>query len=126
LYLKISGNQLKYIKKNHAISTVELVKITPLNRQLMPWNIQIQFSYLHSNVIMCIATLLTRWRNRQSSKISHDFQPWNWYHEHYSIVQSQTRDIRIVFLQDKFQNTAKLILELFQGYLFEWKMPVLI
>jgi hypothetical protein len=55
-----------------------------------------------------------------------DFQLWNWYHEHYSIVQSQTRDIRIVFLQDKFQNTVKLILELFQGYLFEWKMPVLI
>jgi hypothetical protein len=25
---------------------------------------QIQYSYLHSNVIMCIATLLTRWRKR--------------------------------------------------------------
>ena len=33
-------------------------------RQLMPWNFQIQYSYLHSNVIMCIATLLTRWRKR--------------------------------------------------------------
>jgi hypothetical protein len=55
---------------------------------------QIQYSYLHSNVIMCITTLLTRWRKRQSSKISHDFQPWNWYHENYSIVQSQTRDIK--------------------------------
>ena len=39
----------------------------------MPWNIQIQFGYLHSNVIMCIATLLTRWRKRQSSKIYHVF-----------------------------------------------------
>ena len=38
------------------------MKITPLNRQLMPWNFQIQYMYLHSNVIMCIATLLTRWR----------------------------------------------------------------
>jgi hypothetical protein len=43
---------------------------------------------------LCITTLLTRWRKRQSSKISHDFQPWNWYHENYSIVQSQTRDIK--------------------------------
>jgi hypothetical protein len=49
---------------------------------------------LHSNVIMCISTLLIRWHKRQSSKISHDFQPWNWYHENYSIVQSQTRDIK--------------------------------
>jgi hypothetical protein len=32
----------------------DTVKITPLNRQLMPWNFQIQYSYLHSNVIMCI------------------------------------------------------------------------
>ena len=38
---------------------IDTVKITPLNRQ---------FSYLHSNVIMCIATLLTRWRKRQSFK----------------------------------------------------------
>ena len=87
----INGNQLTLKKIFHVISTVELVKITPLNWQLMPWNIQIQFSYLHSNVIMCIATLLTKWPKRQSSKIS-DFQPWNWYHENDSIVQSQTRD----------------------------------
>jgi hypothetical protein len=69
----ISGNQLKLKKIFNAISTVVLVKITPLNRQLMTWNIQIQFGYLHSNVIMCIATLLTRWRKRQSSKIYHVF-----------------------------------------------------
>ena len=28
--------------------------LRPWNRQLMPWNFQIQYSYLHSNVIMCI------------------------------------------------------------------------
>jgi hypothetical protein len=28
--------------------------LRPLNRQLMPQNFQIQFSYLHSNVIICI------------------------------------------------------------------------
>jgi hypothetical protein len=33
-------------------------KIIPLNRQLMLRNFQIQYSYLHSNVIMCLATLL--------------------------------------------------------------------
>ena len=42
--------------------------LRPLNRQLMPWNCQLQYNYLHSNVIMCIdmciATLLTRWRKR--------------------------------------------------------------
>jgi hypothetical protein len=25
-----------------------------LNQQLMPWNFQIEYSYLHSDVIMCI------------------------------------------------------------------------
>jgi len=30
------------------------VNITPLNRQLMLYNFKIQYSYLHSNVIMCI------------------------------------------------------------------------
>jgi hypothetical protein len=39
---------------------IDTVKITPLNRQLMPLNFQIQYSYLHSDVIMCIATLLTK------------------------------------------------------------------
>ena len=38
------------------------------NRQLMPWNFQIQYRYLHFNVIMCridvYCTLLTRWRKR--------------------------------------------------------------
>ena len=28
--------------------------LRPLNPQLLPWNFQIQNSYLHSNVIMCI------------------------------------------------------------------------
>jgi hypothetical protein len=57
-----SGNQLK-INKNISCyfnRGIDTVKITPLNRQ---------FSYLHSNVIMCIATLLTRWSKRQSFKI---------------------------------------------------------
>ena len=37
------------------ISTgIVTVKITPLNRQLMMGNFQIPYSYLHSNVIMCI------------------------------------------------------------------------
>jgi hypothetical protein len=67
----VSGNQLKLNKNmscyfNRGIDTV---KITPLNRQLVRWNFQVQFSYLHSNVIMCISTLLTRWRKRQSFKI---------------------------------------------------------
>ena len=55
------------------------MQIKPLNRQLMPWNFQIQFSYLHSNVIMCIATLLTRWRKRQSPKILINI---SWYFNH--------------------------------------------
>ena len=59
----VSGNQLNLWKNiscyfNRAIDTV---KITPLNRQLMSWNFQIQYSCLHFNVIMCIVTLLTRW-----------------------------------------------------------------
>ena len=58
----VSGNQLKLNKNiscyfNRGIDTM---KITPLNRP---------FSYPHSNVIMCIAKLLTRWRKRQSFKI---------------------------------------------------------
>jgi hypothetical protein len=92
----VSSNQLKlkfmlfqpwnWYQENYTIkSTIDAVKFS---------NTTVQFSYLHSNIIMCIATLLTRWRKRQSSKISHDFQPWNWYHENYSIVQSQTRDIK--------------------------------
>ena len=28
--------------------------LRPLNRQLMPWNLQIQYSYLYCNGIMCI------------------------------------------------------------------------
>ena len=28
--------------------------LRPWNRQLMPWNFQMLYSYLHSNVIMCI------------------------------------------------------------------------
>jgi hypothetical protein len=32
---------------------IDTVKMTPLNRQLVPWNFHIQYSYLHSNVIMC-------------------------------------------------------------------------
>jgi hypothetical protein len=43
---------------------IDTVTITPLHRQLMSWNFKIQYSYLHSNVIMCIATLMTRWRKR--------------------------------------------------------------
>jgi hypothetical protein len=43
------------LKISHAISTgIVTVKITPLNRQLMMGNFQIPYSYLHSNVIMCI------------------------------------------------------------------------
>jgi hypothetical protein len=37
---------------------IDTVKITPLKWQLMPRNFQIQYSFFHSNVIMCIATLL--------------------------------------------------------------------
>jgi hypothetical protein len=29
--------------------------LRPSNRKLMLWNFQIQYSYLHSNVTMCIA-----------------------------------------------------------------------
>jgi hypothetical protein len=60
----------------------------------MSWNFQIQYSDLHSNVIMCIATLLIRWRKRESANILMLFQPRNWYLENYSIVQSQTRNIK--------------------------------
>ena len=58
----VSGNQLKLNKNRSCYFNrgIDTVKITPLNRQ---------FSYLHSNVIMCIATLLTRWSKRQSFKI---------------------------------------------------------
>jgi hypothetical protein len=62
--------------------------LRPSNRKLMPWNFQIQYSYLHSNVIMCIATLLTRWRKRTSAKIlkiSHAISTWHWYRENYTI-----------------------------------------
>ena len=79
----VSSNQLKlkfmlfqpwnWYQENYTIkSTIDAVKFS---------NTTVQFSYLHSNIIMCIATLLTRWRKWQSSKMSHDFQPWNWYHE---------------------------------------------
>jgi hypothetical protein len=60
----------------------------------MQWNFQIQYSDLHSNVIMCIATLLIRWRKRESANILMLFQPRNRYLENYSIVQSQTRNIK--------------------------------
>ena len=59
-----------------------------------------KYSYLHSNVIVCIATLLTRWRNISGNRLKFQkypvmiFQPWNWYLENYSIVQSQTRNIK--------------------------------
>ena len=43
---------------------IDTVNSTQLNQQLMPWNVQIQYSYLHSNIIMCIAKLLIRWRKR--------------------------------------------------------------
>jgi hypothetical protein len=61
-------------------SGIDTVKITPLNRQLMPWNFQIQYSYLHSNVIMCIVTLLNYIRMEITVlclKISrHQFSIW--------------------------------------------------
>jgi hypothetical protein len=41
-----------------------------LNRQLMPWNFQIQYSYLHSNVIMCIATF---WQDNVSDNRQHSW-----------------------------------------------------
>jgi hypothetical protein len=47
----------KILKISHAIyfnRGTDTVTITPLNWQLIPWNFQIQYSYLHSNVIMCI------------------------------------------------------------------------
>ena len=52
-------------------------------------------SHLHSNASMCIA-LPHYWQgevsgNRQYFMI---FQPCNWYRENYSIVQSQTRNIK--------------------------------
>ena len=38
--------------------------LQPSNQKFMPWNFHIQYNYLHSNVIMCIAILLTRWCKR--------------------------------------------------------------
>jgi hypothetical protein len=69
LYLTISRHQLEIWWSQIEFTgdtSAEPVNgyLQPLNRQLMPWNCQIQYSYLHSNVIMCIATLLSRWRRR--------------------------------------------------------------
>ena len=39
---------------NWVYKLLAMLYLRPLNRQLMPWNFQIQYSYLHSNVIMSI------------------------------------------------------------------------
>ena len=93
---KMTQALISYNSKNISCyfnSRIDTVKITPLNRQLLPWHFQNQYSYLHSDVIMCI-TLLMRWRKRYWARILLIFQPWNWYHENYNIVQSETRNIK--------------------------------
>jgi hypothetical protein len=69
LYLQISRNQLAIWWSQIEFTGDVLAEpvngyLLLLNRQLIPWNFQIQYSYLHSTVIMRIATLLTRWRKR--------------------------------------------------------------
>ena len=75
LYLTFSRHQLEIWWSQIEFTGDALAEpvngyLRPLNLQLMSWNCQIQYSYLHSNVIMfiytqmCIAALLTRWRKR--------------------------------------------------------------
>ena len=53
---------------------------------MIPWNFQIQYSYLHSNIVMRIVTLLTRSRKRLNFfKKYHaistvEFIPWKLQH----------------------------------------------
>jgi hypothetical protein len=59
LYLKISRHQLEIWWSQIKFTGDALAEsvngyLRPLNPQLMPWNFQIQYSYLHCNVIMCI------------------------------------------------------------------------
>ena len=59
LYLNISRHQLEIWWSQieftgDAVAEPVNGYLRPLNRQLMPWNFQIQYSYLHSNVFMCI------------------------------------------------------------------------
>jgi hypothetical protein len=70
------------------------VYLRPSNRQLMQWNFQIQYSYLHSNVIMCVDVYRciidkSRWRKRLIDKIlkiphaisTVEFIPWKLHHQ---------------------------------------------
>jgi hypothetical protein len=130
-----SGNQQKFLKyfmlfqpwnwyrENYTIkSTIYAVKF------------QIQYSYLHSNISMCIAKLLTRWYKRQSAKIlkiSHDISTLElipWKLQHCSITnqeyQSATlyidgpccREIwRFVYPKKPYLSRAKLHISLQQG-----------
>ena len=59
LYLTISRHQLEIWWWQIEFTCDALAEpvnwyLRPWNRQMMTWNFQMQYSYLHSNVIMCI------------------------------------------------------------------------